>query len=163
MTQNITGVKETTPQPCITFRTMKCAEVTAKGLAMRHATTGDSAMGGYAVAYLGMLAAVSDADTIPIGVSMHAVTAAAAAAGAFIKIQTGGLGQQDLLVAPASTNTVAGSPLYAAASGGCVDVAMSGISTTAKIPPGIIGQALAVSSTVTQAAGTYVLFPFGAF
>jgi len=161
MAQNLTGVKETTPQPSITFRIFKCAEITASGLCVRMQNTGDSAMGGYSLTYAGMAAAVSDADTIPVGVSMHAVSAAAAAAGAYIKIQTGGPGQQALLVAPASTNTVVGSILYAAAAGAAIDVAVA--SAAARSSACMLGHVLAVSSTVTQAAGTYMIHPVGRF
>lgn len=161
MTQSITGVKETTPQPSITFRIFKAAEIVASGNVMRMQNSGDSALGGYSASYYGMAAAVSDADTIPVGVAMHAVTAAAAAAGAYVKVQTGGIGQQALVATPASTNTAVGAYLYAIAAGAVTDVAVA--SAAARSAVCMLGSVLVASSTTTQAAGSYVIHPAGAW
>lgn len=161
MTQNITGVKETTPQPSITFRIFKCAEVTAKGNAMRHATTGDSALGGYSLAYMGMLAAVSDANTIPIGIAMHAVSAAEAAAGAYVKIQTGGLGQQTITGDGA---IAAGQLIFAAAAGAVDSETLDGSDGDHSVVAlGLALKADGDTSANDLDAGQYILFPFGAF
>ena len=159
MAQNITGVKESTPNPSITFRIFKAAVAITKGNVLRHMTSGDSGLGGYSTSYYGMSVAVGAANTIPVGVAMSTVAAAAAAAGAFLKVQTGGLGQQDLTTGGSAD---AGTLLYTGAAGATAESALGSI-TDGDIVLGTLGIALAADSSTTLAAGNYVLFPMGAW
>ena len=161
MTQSITGVKETTPQPSITFRIFKAAAIIAKGNVVRMQNSGDSALGGYSASYYGMAACCAGADTIPVGVAMEAVSAAKAAAGAYFKVQTGGLGQQALVATATSTNTAVGAYLYAIAAGAVTDIAVA--SAAARSAACAVGYVLIASTTTDQAAGSYIVAPSGSW
>lgn len=105
-----------------------------------------------ATAVDGMTVIAAGADTIPVGVAIESV-----AAGAYLRVQTRGLGDVALTT---DDGAAAGDMLFTAAAGAVDDVAVGSLSGDEADPLwGCVGLALAddVDASHTQAAGTYVI------
>ena len=133
------------------FRVYRAAEAITKGNALRWATTGDSAAGGYDADCLGYMVAQGDANGIGAGIAMEA-----AAAGAMFRVQTFGVGLQDITTGGSMD---AATVLYVGAAGATAEVA-AGSTSDADMLLGMVGFGFTTDTSTTGAAGDYFVCAF---
>lgn len=125
--------------PEVVFRKVKAGEAITKGNRLQWSATADD----------GVTVLIGTDDTITAGIALQT-----AASGAYLLMQTSGLGLVDLV----TSNAVAAGELIHphASTGGAVEGTAISAATTADII-GMVGLALADDSSTTQTAGTYII------
>ena len=151
----ITGAKDlNNPKAEYRFLVLNCAEAITKGNVVRWTqgdtsdTSGDYAMASFSESLAGAQVSQSDANLGACGIAMET-----GAAGAWIKVQTKGLGQQAIVTGGAADVSTM---LYAGAAGATAETALDGTIDGGPVV-GLVGIALKADTSTALAAGEYIV------